>query len=135
MRASTQSVLATKEAMKHTPSQDEQHLDADYRRRRVPVRPAKGIGSVMSQLMAKKGYGQIQAAKSCASAWQEAVGSRFENDTRCGSVRRGILEVTVSSSLVLQELTFIKTQLVKQLARLVPEQKITGLKFKVGNLS
>lgn len=121
--------------MKLQPNQDEQYLDADYRRRRVPVRPAKAIGSVMGQLLAKKGYGQVQAAKSCAAAWQEAVGSRFEKDTRCGAVRRGILEVTVGSSLVLQELTFLKSQLVKDLARLAPEHKITGLKFKVGTLA
>lgn len=121
--------------MKRQPDQDEQYLSEDYRRRRVPVRPAKAIGSVMGQLLAKKGYGQVQAAKSCESAWQEAVGSRFGRDTRCGPIRRGILEVTVSNSLVLQELTFIKAQLVKQVASLAPEQKITGLKFKVGNLT
>jgi len=121
--------------MKPQPNQDEQYLSEDYRRRRVPIRPAKAIGSVMGQLLAKKGYGQVQAAKSCASAWQEAVGNRFEKDTRCGSVRRGILEITVRNSLVLQELTFLKTQLVKDLARLVPEHKITGLKFKVGSLA
>ena len=121
--------------MKPLPNQDEQYLDADYRRRRVPVRPAKAIGSVMGQLLAKKGYGQVQAAKTCSSAWQEAVGSRFAIDTCCGSIRRGVLEVTVRNSLVLQELTFLKIQLVKQLASLAPEHKITGLKFKVGPLS
>ena len=120
--------------MKRQHDQDELNLGEDYRRRRVPVRPAKTIGSVMGQLMAKKGYGQVQAARSCAAAWQEALGSRFQKDTRCGSIRGGILEITVSSSLVLQELTFIKAQLVKQLTALAPQHKITGLKFKVGNL-
>src|SRR5436189_6443582 len=102
--------------MKPLPNQDEQYLDADYRRRRVPVRPAKAIGSVMGQLLAKKGYGQVQAAKTCSSAWQEAVGSRFAIDTCCGSIRRGVLEVTVRNSLVLQERTFLKIQLVTPLA-------------------
>ena len=89
----------------------------------------------MGQLFAKKGYGQVQAAKSCESAWQEALGSRFEKETRCGSMRGGILEITVSNSLVLQELTFIKAQLVKQLTTLAPEHKITGLRFKVGPIA
>ncbi len=121
--------------MKRQPDQEEQYLSEDYRRRRVPVRPAKSIGSVMGQLLAKKGYGQVQAAKSCTSAWQEALGSRFQKDTCCGPIRRGVLEVTVRNSLVLQELTFMKVQLVKQLATLAPEHKITGLKFKVGPIS
>src|SRR6478752_9296062 len=121
--------------MKRVTDKDEEYLAQDYRRRRVPVHPAKAIGSVMGQLFAKKGYGQVQAAKSCESAWQEAVGSRFGKDTRCGPIRRGILEVTVSNSLVLQELTFIKSQLVKQIASLAPEQKITSLKFKVGQIA
>jgi predicted nucleic acid-binding Zn ribbon protein len=121
--------------MKRPTDKDEEYLAQDYRRRRVPVRPAKTIGSVMGQLLVKKGYGQVQAAKSCESAWQEALGSRFQKETRCGSVRGGILEITVSNSLVLQELTFIKSQLVEQLATLVPEQKITGLRFKVGQIA
>ena len=121
--------------MKRPTDKDEEYLAQDYRRRRVPVHPAKTIGSVMGQLLAKKGYGQVQAAKSCASAWQEALGSRFQKDTQCGSIRRGVLEVTVRNSLIVQELTFMKIQLVKELARLAPEQKITGFKFKVGALS
>ena len=120
--------------MKRQTDKDEEYLAQDYRRRRVPVRPAQPIASVMGQLLAKRGYGQVQAAASCAAAWQQAVGSRFEKDTRCGSVRRGILEVTVRNSLILQELTFLKTQLVKELASLAPQHKITSLKFKVGNL-
>lgn len=119
--------------MKRQPDEEERDLANDYRRRRVPIRPAQPIAAVMGQLLAKRGYAQVQAAASCDQAWRSAVGSRFQKDTRPGPVRRGILEITVRNSLILQELTFVKLDLVRKLATLAPEHKIKDLKFRVGN--
>ena len=49
-----------------------------------------------------------------------------------GNVRRGVLEVLVSNSSVLQELSFLKPKAIKTLTRLVPEQQIKGVRFRVG---
>lgn len=53
---------------------------------------------------------------------------------RAGQVRRGVLEVLVANSTVMQELSFEKTRLVARLAELVPEEKIRDLKFRVGTI-
>ena len=93
---------------------------------------AKPVGNVLSQLLAKRGYAQIQTAATCDAAWREAVGEKLAPHTRPGTVRRGVLEVLVRNSSVLQELAFVKTKVVKILVKLVPEQKIRDVRFRVG---
>jgi predicted nucleic acid-binding Zn ribbon protein len=111
---------------------DERNLHDDYRRKRVRIPPPKPMRDVLSQLLAKRGYAQIQTAATCGNAWREAVGHKLAADTRPGNVRRGVLEVLVRNSAAVQELGFLKTKIVKMLSTLVPEQKIKDLRFRVG---
>jgi predicted nucleic acid-binding Zn ribbon protein len=118
--------------MPDLPEEAERNLHDDFRRRRVRVAPPKALGDVMSQLLSRRGYAHVQAAASCESAWREAVGQKLAPFTRPGDVRRGTLQVTVANSSVLQELAFVKTQVVKRLAQLAPEHKIRSVKFRLG---
>ena len=97
---------------------------------------AKGpqaIGDVLAQLMARRGFAGVQSSAAAETAWREAAGdlARF---TRLGAVRRGKLEVTVANSTVVQELSYRKPALVGVLAKLLPEQRISDLRFRVGNV-
>jgi hypothetical protein len=47
-------------------------------------------------------------------------------------VRRGALEVTVANSVLLHELTFQKETILGHLCRLLPEERIDKLRFRVG---
>lgn len=114
-------------------STDDDYLLQDYQRRRVPVRPAKKIGDVVAQLLAKRGYARVQATAEFEQAWRNAAGERYAGQTRCGNVHRGVLEVFAANSSVVQELTFAKASLLKKLSELAPGQKITGLKFRVAS--
>ncbi|HEX5103061.1 MAG TPA: DUF721 domain-containing protein [Pirellulaceae bacterium] len=111
---------------------DERDLAADYRRKQIRLPPPKAVGNVLSQLLAKRGYAQIQTAATCDAAWREAVGEKLAADTRPGCVKRGVLEVLVRNSTVLQELAFVKAKAVKTLTQLVPEQQIRDVRFRVG---
>lgn len=111
---------------------DERNLHDDYRRKRVRIPPPKPMGDVMSQLLAKRGYAQVQAAASCEAAWRSAVGGKLAPHTRPGNVLRGVLQVMVATSSVVQELAFVKAKVLKQLALLVPEHNIKDVKFRVG---
>ena len=55
--------------------------------------------------------------------------------SRLGNIRRGVVEVTVSNSTVLQELTFQKTELLKKITTALPDQKIRDLRFRVGSVT
>ncbi|WP_425616357.1 DUF721 domain-containing protein [Anatilimnocola sp. NA78] len=120
---------------KPKPSEDERYLQDDYKRRRVPVRAAKSMGDVVGQLLVKRGYANVQQAASLDAVWNQAVGERFSSQTKAGQVKRGVLEVLVINSAVLQELTFVKAKLVKSLAISAADQKIKDIKFRVGKLA
>ncbi len=90
------------------------------------------IADALSRLMARRGYARIQAASELDAAWSGAVGDPLAGQSRPGNLRRGVLDVTVGNSAVMQELTFIKRTILKELERMVPEQKIRDLRFRVG---
>ena len=62
------------------------------------------------------------------------MGERRAASTRATGVRRGVLEVVVTSSTLLQEINFEKQKLIRRLAELLPDEKIRDLKFRVGPL-
>ena len=113
---------------------DERNLHLDYQRKHVRIPLPKPMRNVMSQLLAKRGYAQVQTAAGCEAAWREAVGDTLAGHTRTGNVRRGVLEVLVRNSSVLQELSFLKAKAVRTLTKLIPEQQIKDLRFRVGTL-
>src|SRR5262245_3704001 len=110
------------------------YLHDDYKRKSVRIPPPKPMRDVLSQLLAKRGYAQIQTTATCDAAWREAVGSKLAADTRPGNVRRGVLEVLVRNPSISSELGFLKAKIVKTLTKLLPEQKIRDLRFRVGTI-
>ncbi len=92
------------------------------------------IAEVLSELMARRGYARVQAASELQQVWAQTVGSLLAAASVPGNVRRGVLEVIVSNSATLQELTFIKRKIIKDLRRLAPDQKIRDLRFRVGTV-
>ena len=114
--------------------EDERNLHSDYRRKSIRIPPPKSMRDVLSQLLAKKGYAQVQTAASCDAAWREAIGQKLAADTRPGNVNRGVLEVLVRNSVAAQELSFLKSKIVKTLTKLLPEQRIRDLRIRVGTI-
>ncbi len=66
------------------------------------------------------------------TAWRTAAGEFLAGQTRCGQMRRGVLEVAVASSILMQEITFRKAALLKELTRLLPDAQIKDLRLRVG---
>ncbi len=105
---------------------------ADFERRRAQqrkwfyARRPRRIDHVIAQLVQKKGYAAVQAATAREQAWQTALeetGLQAATMTRPGSLRRGVLEILVANSLVMQELTFEKERLLTRLQELQPEAR------------
>lgn len=95
----------------------------------------RAIGSVVSGLMARFGYDREQAASQLQSAWQEVVPESLRNGSQPGLVRRGVLEVMVTHSVLAQEMGFHKRELVERLRQMVPSEGITDIRCRVGTLS
>ena len=98
-------------------------------RRRGP----RKLGDVIPQLMARRGYARLLSHDEFEEAWQEASGT-LSQQSRAGRLRRGVLEIVVSSSVVMQELTFQKRHLLRILNQRLPHQQIRDLRFSVGTI-
>ena len=96
--------------------------------------PAK-LGDLLAELILRRGYARQQNQSSCEVAWKAVVGEALVRYTRPGQIKRGVLEVTVANSALVQELTFQKQKLVEQLCLQLPDSKIRDLRFRVGPLS
>ena len=94
----------------------------------------KTIGNVIAQLVQRRGYAQVRAAGDRDKAWEEAVGEQLAPLTRVGGLRRGVLEILVANSLMMQELTFQKEQLLASVQEHLPEEGIKQIRFRLGNI-
>jgi predicted nucleic acid-binding Zn ribbon protein len=90
------------------------------------------IGDVLSQLMTRRGYGRCESSSVETETWRQAVGPPLDKHSCPGNTRRGVLEITVRNSTVLQELVFRKAELIDKLIAQLPDAKISDLRFRVG---
>jgi len=104
--------------------------------RNVPAmtRGPQPIGDILAELMARNGFAGLQSAETLERAWKEAAGALVAKYTRVGALRRGKLEVIVANSTLVQELTYQKPALLKAVNRLLPDQHIQDVRFRVGEV-
>ena len=63
------------------------------------TRGPKRIGDVLPELMSRRGYARVESTAIYHQAWSQAAGPLTARYTRLGSLRRGTLEVVVSTKL------------------------------------
>lgn len=89
------------------------------------------VGRVMSRLMARTGYGQEHASEALTTAWSAAVPEAMAAYARPGLVRRGVLEVFVSHSAIVQEFNFHKHAVIQSLQAALPTAGITDIRCRL----
>ncbi|MBL9123043.1 MAG: DUF721 domain-containing protein [Planctomycetaceae bacterium] len=94
------------------------------------ARPQK-LADILAQVTARHGFARVRSQTNYEQAWREVAGE-LANRSRVGALRRGVLEITVSHSALVQELSFQKARLLAGLAARLPEQEIRDLKLRVG---
>lgn len=107
---------------------------AEKQRRRFYARRPKALQSVLSDVIAKRGYAAERGTAELAEAWNQAAGEVFARCTRVAGLRRGRLEVRVSNSAMLQEINFHRLRLLREMQQAAPDAKISSLFFKVGRI-
>jgi predicted nucleic acid-binding Zn ribbon protein len=98
----------------------------------MAFREPKPIGEVIAELVARRGLSRSHDAEAWADAWSEAVGPMAARYCQVGRLRRGKLEIIVANSLLVQELTFRKKELLRKMKDRFPELVLKELFFKVG---
>lgn len=102
-------------------------------RQRTRIR-TQHVKNILGRLTASRGFAAQQTSRQLEQAWASAVGHHLVRLTQVGEIRRGVLQVTVSQSVVAQELGFRKADLIKKLQTSLPDAEIRDLRFRVGLL-
>jgi predicted nucleic acid-binding Zn ribbon protein len=93
----------------------------------------KPVADILSELFAARGFSRLRALKELEDVWNEAVGEPGCRQTKIGEVRRGILNVTVAHSALLEELrAFQKPTLLAILRENVSGATIHDIRFRLG---
>ncbi len=96
-------------------------------------RGARPLSDILGELFATRGYGRLRGLKELEDAWNAAVGEPQCHQTRVGEVRRGVLNVTVAHSTLLEELAaYRKPALLAALRRDASGTSIHDIRFRVG---
>ena len=96
-------------------------------------RGPRPLSDILGELFTVRGYGRLRARQELEDAWNKAVGEPYCRQTRLGEVRRGVLNVTVAHSTLLEELSaFRKSSLLKALRSDAPATIIHDIRFRVG---
>ena len=86
----------------------------------------------MNQIVAHWGIAETQSAGELDAAWREVAGETLSDRTRVGSVCRGVCEITVENSSLLQQIVFQQRELLRQMQLKKPHFGIENLRFRVG---
>src|SRR5580700_10107282 len=93
----------------------------------------ENMGEILSRLFTARGWGRRQERRSLEDAWSYAIGPEGIKQTRVCALRRGVLEVTVASAALMQELaSYQKRRLLTELRRRLPGTTLTDLRFRAG---
>jgi hypothetical protein len=89
------------------------------------------MADVLSELLARTGCARVRASEGLEQVWQTVAKSPLAAYTKLGRVRRGVLEVYVTHSPMLQELSFRKKELLRDLTDRLPDHGIKDLRFRL----
>lgn len=89
------------------------------------------IGSLVSQLMSRRGYAQVTASNELHDAITSSVGAQLSSSVHVGNLRAGVLHVFASDSVTLQELNFQKRTILRKIQKDLPQSGVNDLRFRI----
>lgn len=95
-------------------------------------RGARRIGTIVSQLMSRRGYASVASDNAMTASIAKSVGPGLAGSLTVGKLSRGVLQIYAVDSVVMQELTFQKRKILKTLAKDHPNVKIKDVRFRLG---
>ena len=89
------------------------------------------IGSIINQLMSRRGYASATVPDELLGAITGAVDESLHSSVQVGNLRAGVLQVFASDSVALQELNFQKRDILKRIQADLPHCQVTDLRFRI----
>ena len=100
--------------------------------KKAAQRGVSRIGDIIPSIIVRYGLQNQRDTEAFSASWSAAVGEPFSKVSRITGLKRGVLEVAVSHSAFIQELSFRQAELLEAMQTANPDEKIRKIKFSVG---
>ena len=97
----------------------------------MPKPRVRKVGSIINQLMARRGYAQATASEQLQGIVRSAVGDPLGRGIEVGALKAGVLQVYATDSVSMQELNFQKRKILRRIQSDMPSSKVTDLRFRI----
>jgi predicted nucleic acid-binding Zn ribbon protein len=87
------------------------------------------IGTILSRVLERKNLKRIAQQQSVLDEWERIVGKRIASKTEAMRIRKGQLIIEVVNSLWMQELFFMKEELLDRVHALPGGKDINEIRF------
>lgn len=90
------------------------------------------LSAALSELIQRKGWARVQGNAQLVGIWKSVVGEKISGQTKVLGIKRGVLEVGVDNSALMNELaSFQKVGYLRTLQKEHSEHKISDIRFKL----
>ena len=93
---------------------------------------AEPIGALVNRVLGKYRQEADQEIAKLWDLWEDAVGEQIAENTRPAAFKGKILIVYVSSSTWMQQLQFLKKDMITKINTVLGEELIEEIKFRIG---
>ncbi len=101
--------------------------------RRRKSRKFRSLGDVLPRVLKRLHLEKVVEAQKLVRLWPEVVGDKIAQHTRALSVEGKTLVVVVDSPGWMTQLTYLKPQLLKKVARQVKRGLVKDIRFVLGS--
>ena len=102
--------------------------------RKIPS-PFTPLAAVVERFIQNRGLEGKLRERNLKNGWDEIVGEPISSHTRPDAIRFGTLHVLVDSSTWLQQLTFLKPELMRKIESYLGEGIIKNITLRLGRQS
>lgn len=103
----------------------------EKRKKRVPEK----IDSILEKVLSKLNLGIKVKQYQIWEVWDSVVGEPIARQAQPHQIKNMILWINVSSSTWMQQLEFMKQQIIDRLNERIGEKVIKDIRFRIGELS
>ena len=95
----------------------------------------EAVGGVLGRVLGDLGLRREMSGWRAVAAWPDAVGPRVARHTRAVAFREGILHVEVEGSAWMQELGYLKRDLVRRIHQHTGSEDVRDVRFTLPRAS
>jgi predicted nucleic acid-binding Zn ribbon protein len=102
----------------------------DNQKKQEPVH----IKSIVSEVLKKYSHTKQSSLFQISEIWESAVGSTIANDSRPWRIKGNELEVHVSGATWLQQLNYMRNEIIEKLNERLGTQVIQKIRFSIAHI-